>query len=258
MQTNRDGQIVAWIGRLGAAGAEHVMRRFGMGRSSTYNRLMLLERAGLLAHHSVLYERPGMYSATAAGLRWQGLERHGVFKVRPGTFEHIWQVAHAAAELQRALPDWDVLSEREIRLVEADGGSLFASVRVGVVGDDQVLHRPDLALALPGMGVVPVEVELSVKSPARLAKICRGWARARHIDRVYYLATRGPARAVQRAVKATHAEDRVRVLALDAIPTLAAEVLIEREARQVLVVAPPEPAHSSSVFSKEDQALLRD
>jgi hypothetical protein len=33
MQTDRDGQIVGWIGGLGAASAGHVMRRFGMGRS---------------------------------------------------------------------------------------------------------------------------------------------------------------------------------------------------------------------------------
>ena len=33
MQTTRDQEIVDWIGRLGAAGAEHVMGRFVMGRS---------------------------------------------------------------------------------------------------------------------------------------------------------------------------------------------------------------------------------
>ena len=224
MQTCRDAQIVAWIGRLGAAGAEQVMGWFGMGRSAAYHRLGTLTRDGLLEHHAVLFGRPGMYSATAAGLRWQGLDRLPVYRVRPGGFEHAWQVAHTAVELHSAMPSWDVSSEREIRSIEADGDSLFGSVQVGRVGDRPVFHRPDLVLALPGVGVVPVEVELSIKSASRLAAICRGWARARHIDRVYYLAAPGPGRAVQRAVNATRATDRVRVLGLNDVPSLAAEV----------------------------------
>jgi hypothetical protein len=97
-----------------------------------------------------------------------------------------------------------------------------------------VLHRPDLALTHPGVGVVPVEVELSIKSASRLAAICRGWARARHIDRVYYLAAEGPRRAVLRAVRATNATDRVTVLAMDDIASLAAEQRAGHEAGHVL------------------------
>jgi hypothetical protein len=234
MQTYRDAEIVSWIGRLGAAGAEHVMRRFGMGRSAAYHRLGSLTGDGLLEHHAVLFGRPGMYSATAAGLRWQGLERFGVCGVRPGGFEHAWQVAQVAVELHCAMPGWGVASEREVRSIEADGGELFASVQVRRVGDRPVLHRPDLALTHPGVGVVPVEVELSIKSASRLAAICRGWTRARHIDRVYYLAAEGPRRAVLRAVHATNAADRVTVLGVDDISSLAAEQRAGCEAGHVL------------------------
>lgn len=31
MQTEKDAEIVGWLGRIGAASAEHVMARFGMG-----------------------------------------------------------------------------------------------------------------------------------------------------------------------------------------------------------------------------------
>ncbi len=233
MQTYRDAEIVAWIGGLGAAGAEHVMRRFGMSRSMAYHRLGLLTRDGLLEHHAVLFGRPGMYSATRAGLRWQALDRLGVYRVRPGSFEHAWQVADAAVELHCAMPGWDVLSEREIRSVEADGDGLFASVQVGRVGDRQLLHRPDLAVVSSGGRVVPVEVELSIKSASRLAAICRGWARARHIEIVYYLAAPGPGRAVQRAVRTTKAMDRIRVLRLEDVQSLAVEQR-EGEASRVL------------------------
>ncbi len=65
---------------------------------------------------------------------------------------------------------------------------------------------------------------VGVEHVAGRFEICRGWARARHIDRVYYLATPKTARAVKRAASAANAADHVRVLALDDIPTLAEEV----------------------------------
>lgn len=222
MQTSRDAEIVTWIGRLGAAGAEHVMGRFGMSRSMAYHRLGLLTQDRLLEHRGVLFGRPGMYTATRAGLRWRGLDRLGVFRVGPGAFEHAWQVVRVAVELHQAMPGWGVLSEREVRSVEADGEGLFASAQVGG-GERRGVHRPDLALLSPDGDVVAVEVELSIKSASRLAAICRGWARARHVDGVCYLAAPGPARAVERAVSATRVADRVRVFGLGEVGSLAAE-----------------------------------
>jgi hypothetical protein len=223
MQTDRDSQIVSWIGWLGAAGAEHVMRQFAMSRSMAYQRLNSLTHDGLLEHHAVLYGRPGMYTATLAGLRWQGIAHLGVFNVPPGGFEHAWRVAHTAVELEHAMPDWDVVTEREIRAMESEDDELFASVQVGQVGGRAMLHRPDLVLTYQGEIAIPIEVELSIKSASRLAAICRGWTRARHINTVYYLAAPGPARAVQRAVRAAKANDLVKVLALHDIPLLAQE-----------------------------------
>lgn len=225
VQTHRDSRIVAWIGSLGAAGAEHVMRRFEMSRSVTYQRLNSLTRDGLLEHQPVLYGRPGMYCATTTGLRWQGLDRLGACRIRPGGFEHAWQVAQAAVELHDGLPDWDVMSERMIRSIEADSGEPFASAQLGHTSDKSALHRPDLALISPDAAILAsVEIELSIKSTARLATICRGWARARHVNSVYYLAATGPGRAVKRAVQAMHATDCINVLDLDQTHQLAAEL----------------------------------
>lgn len=126
MQTERDSQIVGWIGGLGAAGAEHVMARFGMGRSWAYGRLRLLVRDGLLAQHRVLYGRPGLYVATRPGLRWRGQGGLGVYRVAPGAFEHAWQVAGVAVALAGGLPSWRVLSDREIRWSERQEQELLA------------------------------------------------------------------------------------------------------------------------------------
>jgi hypothetical protein len=114
-----------------------------------------------------------------------------------------------------------VLSEREIRDREREEDRLVASVKL-TADSRPVLHRPDLALIAPGGQVAAVEVELSVKARARLAVICRGWARARHLLRVYYLATPPALGAVTRAVNETRAGDRVTVLPLEQTTALAA------------------------------------
>lgn len=229
MQTKRDGQIVDWIGRIGAAGAEHVMRRFQMSRSVAYGRLCLLVRDGLLDHHAVLYARPGMYTASPVGLRWQGNGRLGSCSLGPGGFEHAWRVTDAATQLQLALAGWSMLGEREIRAIEVDNGHLFASAQLGAMIDRPALHRPDLALVAPGGGVVAVEVELSVKAAGRLSAICRGWARSRHLEHVYYLAAERPARALARAIRAVEATDRISVVGLDDIDHLATALSLRSE-----------------------------
>ncbi len=39
MQTKNDAEIVGWVGRIGAAGAGHLMAQFGVGRSWASHRL---------------------------------------------------------------------------------------------------------------------------------------------------------------------------------------------------------------------------
>jgi hypothetical protein len=190
------------------------MGRFQMGRSWAYARLASLVADGLLEQKQLLHRQPGLYVATAEGLRWRGLQRLGVHKLSVGGFEHARRVATAAVALHRRLPGWTILSERELRVVESECGELVASARLGdLPGGRPAVHRPDLALISPQHRVLAVEVELSVKAPRRLQAICRGYARARHIGHVYYLANRAAARAVSRAVADTRAQDRITVLA---------------------------------------------
>jgi hypothetical protein len=216
VHTPKDQEVVSWIAGLGAAGAEHVMTRFGMGRSWAYARLSSLVAGGLLEQRTLLYRQPGLYIATREGLRWCGLERLGVFRVGPGGFRHAREVARVAAFLQSRRPDWRMFSDRELRVLEAEDGRLVGSAKLGELpGGRAALHHPDLVLVSPSGWVAAVEVELSIKAPRRLAAICRAWARARHIDAVVYLAEGATARAVERAVREVRAEDRIRIVALD-------------------------------------------
>jgi hypothetical protein len=227
LQTERDAEIVEWVGRLGAAGAEHVMARFHMGRSWAYARLSALVEDGLLEQKQLLHRQPGQYVAAAEGLRWRGLQRLGVYRLSVGGFEHARQVATVAVALHHGLSAWTLLSERELRVVESECGELVASARLGELpGGRPAIHRPDLALVSPERRVVAVEVELSIKAHRRLLAMCRGYTRARHINHVYYLANSAAGRAVTRAVEQTRAQDRITVLGLGEISDLA-----EREAR---------------------------
>jgi hypothetical protein len=225
MHTEMDAEIVDWIGRVGAAGAEHVMGRFEMSRSCAYEHLSRLVWDGLLEQKVLLYRKPGLYVATVEGLRRGGLERLVTYRVSSGGFEHAQEVASAAVALHAGLPGWELLSERELRVEEGDRAELVASARLGELpGGRPALHRPDLALISPEGRTLAVEIELSIKAPRRLGAICRGWARARHVSHIYYLAESGPARAVNRAIAETRAEDRITVLPLrDAASLIDAE-----------------------------------
>jgi hypothetical protein len=222
MQTERDAEIVRWLGQIGAASAENVMARFHMGQSWAYGRLSRLVRDGLLEQKTLLHRRPGLYIATTEGLRWTLQERFGVYRVSAGGFAHAAELANLAIQLYLALPQWGQMSERELRIAESDGEKLIASVKLGELrGGRPALHRPDLAL-IGGEGhVLAIELELSIKAPRRLQAICRAYARSRHLAHVYYLATPGVQRAVARAVAEVRAEDRIAVLALDDVAGLA-------------------------------------
>ncbi len=221
MRTGIDGEIVCWIGRFGAASAEHVAERFGIDRSVAREWLVSLTQEGMLER----FERPdaahGLYWASEAGLRCFGLERFGVWREGPDGVEYAWLITQVAVQLERALPDWIVLSAREIIAIEADSGEQFASVRVGKRGH-RTVHVPALALESPCDRIVPVEVQASCGGESGLVALCRAWRRAELVGRVYWLSPVGPARAVRRAAREAHATDRVMVLDLRDIMVLVA------------------------------------
>lgn len=229
MQTARDAEIVHFIGQVGAGSADHIMARFGMGRSWAYARLSSLVRDGLLEQRTLLHRQPGLYIATREGLRWTHQSRVGVFRVSPGGFRHAWELTTVVVGLQARLPGWQVIAEREMRARERNTEIPIGSVRLAELpGGGVALHRPDIALvsALPDRERYAdvVEVELSLKSAQRLSLILRAYTRARHLNHVYYLAAPEVIGPLGRAVSAMRASDVVTVLALDALDELAQSV----------------------------------
>jgi hypothetical protein len=210
--TVRDGELVEWLGRLGAAGVEHVMAGFGMGRTVAYRRLAVCVGAGVLERVRLVHGEPSLYVATRLGLGYVGLSQLEVCRVSVASVSHWRACADVALQLAG---EGRVRSVRELRVAEREAGRPIASAVIGEFpGGGAKLHRPDLVLRAPDGSMIAVEVELAVKGATRLEQILRGYAHNRGLTRVRYYATPQAARPVERASRAARTCDLVEVLAL--------------------------------------------
>jgi hypothetical protein len=212
MLTVRDGELVEWLGRLGAAGVEHVMARFGMGRTVAYRRLAACVQAGVIERARLVHGEPALYVATRLGLAYTGLSQLEVCRVSVASVSHWRACADVALQLAG---EGRVRSVRELRVAERDAGRPIASAIIGELpGGGAKLHRPDLVLRAPDGSTIAVEVELAVKGATRLERILRGYAHNRQLTGVRYYASPQAARAVRRASRLARTTDLVEVRAL--------------------------------------------
>jgi hypothetical protein len=208
---SRDHEMVATLARHGLLTMPLLMRAMRTGRTVTYRRFARLFAAGLVERTSV----PGiggLLRATREGQRYVGLGALPLALVRPGGAVHGLCCAELALRLEGEDMKEDalLLTERELSFAERVEGRPIAGARIDAHGREG-MHRPDLAI-VSSREVIAVEVELSIKAPRRLASIMRAWRRAENVDRVEYrCGSAGVRRAVERAVAATYAEQKVRI-----------------------------------------------
>jgi len=206
-------RAVHFIGEHGAATLEAVARNGGCDKRAASLALESLLDAAIIERTRLLAGRPALYSLTSAGWRACGFPPPRPRRPSASSFEHSAALAGAAATLGAS--GWVVLGERRYRAVERVAGDPLGSVSIG-----PRLHRPDLVV-LSGRRAYAVEVELTVKAPARLERICRAYLLAAHLDGAIYFAAPAARRAVERAAARAGAGDVVRVLALDDVAALA-------------------------------------
>jgi hypothetical protein len=212
--------ILEWTARMGAVTAEAVADHLGIAVGVARGRLLAGVREGQVSYHHLLTGRPALYTLTAAGVRVCGVPGLDPCRVSVANARHLIECARAAAALERCYPDYRVAGERELRRDECECRHELASARLGA-GDEAPLHRPDLVLWPQGDASelpVAVEVELTVKAPARLEGICRAWARCRCVAGVLYLTSPGVEQALARAIERSQAGDRLVTVALAALP----------------------------------------
>ena len=212
----RDWEIVRWIGRMGAVTLDQVRVRFHLGRTAAYRRVAVCARAGLLDRVETLRGQPSLIRATKAGLQFTGLDLRTA-QVRAEQVGHWIACGEIALALEEEFGEVAVLSEREIRSLEAEVGEPVASAIVGERPDGSpIRHRADLAVRRDGL-TLAVEVELTPKAARRLEEIVRGWRRARWVSAVRYYAPFGTtADGVARAIRGTHSAERIELRELGA------------------------------------------
>jgi len=220
--TPEQSEILRWIGSLGAVSAEALAHHLGISLTSARARLAVARRNGWIGRARPLAGRPALYTVTAAGLRVAAADGIEPGCVSAASAAHLLACAHVAAALERCYPDHGIVGERELRQHEREHAHRCARAELGLDarGEPQ-LHRCDLMLwpnAHPAPQPVAVEVELTIKAPARLTAICRAWARCREISGVLYLAPPSVARALQRAVDRAQAQERIVIVGLETLP----------------------------------------
>ncbi len=213
--------ILCRIAHLGALTAEALARSEACSLASARARLLALVRVGLVSRRQLLAAAPALYVLTRAGLRASGVRGLEPARVSVAGAPHAIACAAAAAALERAYPDHELMGERELRREEREAGAPLASacLRYGPAGET-LLHRPDLVLWPRGVQrrlPVAVEVELTVKAPRRLLEICRAWARSPCVAGTLYFASADVQRPLARALVQADAGERIVQLELDAL-----------------------------------------
>lgn len=202
---------------MGAVEVGHVRKRWGIGRSVGYALVARLVDAGLVQRVATLPGDPTLLRASEQGIAYAGLGLPAA-KIGPGQVDHRLACADVALWAEGRWGADAVTSERELRFAEQDATKPIGSCVVGELpGGRPMLHRPDLVVTGSDRRMA-VEVELTTKAPRRLEQIVRPWRRARHVEKVIYVVPAGPTqRAVERAVAAAHAQERVSVYELEKV-----------------------------------------
>ena len=209
--------MLEWLAAIGAAAVPELADAGGIAASAAAARLRRLEVSGLVQTVRMLHGKPALVVITRAGLRVAGRDELAPPRVSSSGFVHLLECGRVARALERACAgSHSVHSERELRAWERDGGRVVASaeLRFGARGARE-LHRPDLVCVPLRDGLpVAIEVELTVKAPARLREIVRGWARCRCVAGVVYYAAPAALRALERAIADERAGAVVQALEL--------------------------------------------
>jgi hypothetical protein len=212
----RDRRLLRFVARHGCVFIEQVGRELGVGRTAAYRRVATCIEAGLLERVDLLREEPSLLRATRQGLRYVGLGGLGVAEVTPGAVTHWLRCTTVGQLLEAHYGPERVRTERELRFAERLTERALGSAVMGRTRGRARLHRPDFVILPdqpapssedPGVHkVIAIEVELTPKTPRRLAAIVCAWQQAKWIEQVHYLCEPGQTlRAVKRAVKRAEA-----------------------------------------------------
>lgn len=223
--TDRDRQLLAWVGRWRHSTARQVHTWLGLrpqvnpsGRQPsqrmTYRVLQRLTHDELLIHHRPA-AGPGVYAASADGLSAAGM--HAWRPSRWNWLRHRHEVAVIEAALKALANGAErVIGDREMKHLKrltaaSDPGDFGWAVPIWSQEGGRIDHWPDLWVLEAHGRRIAVEVELSRKASSRLDRILHGYRRLAARGGVDQLAYLSSDPAVREAVAAAAAAEGLAV-----------------------------------------------
>lgn len=175
----RDARLLQWINGFGFANVDQIQRYLGVGSTFTYNRIKKLVDAGYLVREGVLHGHGQILKVTKKGNAASADALAPMKFIKLGTFRHDIMLVDLALSLERETGG-TFIPDRRIRHNEGLSGA-------GQSGQ----HVADGYLHIPGdEKPIAVELELSVKSRARLADIVNAYGGNLGVKEVWYFTDR--------------------------------------------------------------------
>ena len=170
---DRDAEILRWVNGFGFATAEQIQKFMGVGQTAAYVRIKKLVEGGYLVRDRILHGQARIHKVTKKGVLACGDALLPVKDVNLGTFRHDMKLIDLALMLE-----------------ERTGGHFIPDRRIrhdeGLSGVGQLGHIADGLLYIEGHKPVAIELELSIKSRARIQSIIDGYGGDLSIKEVWY------------------------------------------------------------------------
>ncbi len=185
----RDADILKWINGFGFASAEQIQAFMKVGKTAAYVRLKKLVDGGYLKRERILHGQARIHKLTKQGMLACGDGILPLKYVNLGTFRHDFKLIDLALMLERDT-----------------GGSFQPDRRIrhdeGLSGVGQLGHIADGFLTIGEDKPIAIELELSVKSRARIQSIIHDYGGNLSVKEVWYFTdNREVVRAISKAAK---------------------------------------------------------
>lgn len=169
----RDKKILRWINGFGFATAEQIQRFMGVKTTTAYVRIKKLVDHGYLKRERILHGESRIHRVTKKGVQASGDHILPLKKINLGTYLHDRSLVDLALKLEES-EHGKFQPERQIRHDE------------GLSGLGNTGHIADGYLFLQNQKPIAIELELSVKSRARLNNIIREYGGNLSVSEVWY------------------------------------------------------------------------
>lgn len=170
--TERDIELLREINRLGFVDIDYISQWFQWQPKLAYRRCRKLIEQNYLQHEWIFYAEPGVYRVTQQGVLMSQDHLPALRKINVATYRHHLKVAKLSLRLS-AQHGGAFITERDLRH------------QLGINGLNDKQHVPDGILVLKDERIA-IEVELTVKSEARLKKIIQHYRKDFTIQAVWY------------------------------------------------------------------------